>query len=111
MQVIGGFFAGILFGVIGAVLGHVTYSGENYYFESLACAIMWGGIGYMIGVPIGVYILGKRLKRKGSLSGSIFGTTLIVVLCGINPCSELPLDTLAVVLLPVFSSLGYGWID
>lgn len=111
MQMIGGIFLGILFASVGAILGHVTYNGENYYFESLSRAIVWGMIGYTIGVPAGSWFVGKRLKRKGSLSGSIFGAAFIIVLCGINPCPELPLDTLAVVLLPVFASLGYGWID
>jgi hypothetical protein len=75
---------GIVFGLIGALIGGRVLGSDSFGFGALGLAL--GGIivGYPTGIIVGIVLLKKLLHQRGSLPlgilGSIFGAIITLVL-------------------------------
>ncbi len=74
---------GIVFGLVGALIGGKVLGDDSFGFGALGLAL--GGIivGYPIGIIAGIVSIKKILHRRGSLLlgilGSIFGAVITIV--------------------------------
>jgi len=75
---------GILFGVIGALIGGKVLGSDSFGFGALGLAIGGVLIGYPTGIIVGIILIKKILHQQGSLMlgivGSIIGAIITVVL-------------------------------
>ena len=105
---------GIVFGVIGALIGGKVLGGDSVGFGALGLAIGGIIIGYPAGIIIGIILIRKILHQKGSLSlgilGSIIGALVIVVLAeplNLNSNTNL-LFGLFLLSVPTFCLVGFS---
>ena len=74
---------GIVFGLIGALIGGKVLGGDSFGFGALGLALGGIIIGYPTGIIIGIVSIKKILHRRGSLLlgilGSIFGAVITIV--------------------------------
>lgn len=75
---------GIVFAVLGAIIGGRVLGSDSFGFGALGLAIAGIIIGYPAGIIIGIISIKKLLHQKGSLLfgilGSIIGAIIIVLL-------------------------------
>ena len=104
---------GILFGVIGALIGGRVLGADSVGFASLGLAI--GGIlvGYPTGIIVGIVLIKKILHQRGSLLlgivGSIIGAVITMVLAeplNLNSNTNL-LFGVFLLIVPVFCLIGF----
>jgi len=74
---------GIVFGLVGALIGSKVLGGDSFGFGALGLALGGIIIGYPTGIIIGIVSIKKILHRRGSLLlgilGSIFGAVITIV--------------------------------
>jgi len=74
---------GIVFGLVGALIGGKVLGGDSFGFGALGLALGGIIIGYTTGIIIGIVSIKKILHRRGSLLlgilGSIFGAVITIV--------------------------------
>ncbi len=74
---------GIVFGLVGALIGGKVLGGDSFGFGALGLALGGIIIGYPTGIIIGIVSIKKILHRRGSLLlgilGSIFGAVITIV--------------------------------
>ena len=104
---------GILFGVIGALVGGRVLGADSFGFGALGLAI--GGIivGYPTGIIVGIVLIRKVLHQQGSLLlgivGSIIGAVVTMVLAEavhLNSNTNLLFGTFLLI-VPVFCLFGF----
>jgi len=104
---------GILFGVIGALIGGRVLGADSVGFASLGLAI--GGIlvGYPTGIIVGIVLIKKVLHQRGSLLlgivGSVIGAVVTMVLAeplNLNSNTNL-LFGVFLLIVPVFCLIGF----
>ena len=75
---------GIVFGLIGALIGGKVLGGDSFGFGALGLALGGIIIGYPTGIIVGIVSIKKILHQRGSLLlgilGSIIGSVIIVAL-------------------------------
>ena len=73
---------GIVFGLVGALIGGKVLGGDSFGFGALGLALGGIIIGYPTGIIIGIVSIKKILHRRGSLLlgilGSIFGAVITI---------------------------------
>jgi len=104
---------GILFGVIGALIGGKVLGSDSVGFGALGLAIGGVIIGYPAGIIIGIISIKKILHQQGSLLlgilGSIIGAVMIMVLAeplNLNSNTNL-LFGVFFLSVPVFCLVGF----
>ena len=74
---------GIVFGLLGALIGGKVLGGDSFGFGALGLALGGILIGYPTGIIVGIVSIKKILHRRGSLLlgilGSIFGAVITIV--------------------------------
>ena len=74
---------GIVFGLVGALIGGKVLGGDSFGFGALGLALGGIIIGYPTGIIVGIVSIKKILHRRGSLLlgilGSIFGAVITIV--------------------------------
>jgi hypothetical protein len=74
---------GIIFGLVGALIGGKVLGGDSFGFGALGLALGGVIIGYPTGIIVGIVLIKKILHRRGSLLlgilGSIFGAVITMV--------------------------------
>jgi hypothetical protein len=74
---------GIVFGLVGALIGGKVLGGDSFGFGALGLALGGIIIGYPMGIIVGIVSIKKILHRRGSLLlgilGSIFGAVITIV--------------------------------
>jgi len=74
---------GIIFGLVGALIGGKVLGGDSFGFGALGLALGGIIIGYPTGIIVGIVSIKKILHRRGSLLfgilGSIFGAVITIV--------------------------------
>ncbi len=74
---------GIVFGLVGALIGGKVLGGDSFGFGALGLALGGIIIGYPVGIIVGIISIKKILHRRGSLLlgilGSIFGAVITLV--------------------------------
>ncbi|MFC1989339.1 hypothetical protein ACFLVW_02055 [Chloroflexota bacterium] len=74
---------GIVFGLVGALIGGKVLGGDSFGFGALGLALGGIIIGYPTGIIVGIVSIRKILHRRGSLLlgilGSIFGAVITIV--------------------------------
>jgi hypothetical protein len=74
---------GIIFGLVGALIGGKVLGGDSFGFGALGLALGGIIIGYPTGIIVGIVSINKILHRRGSLLfgilGSIFGAVITIV--------------------------------
>ncbi len=75
---------GIVFGLIGALIGGKVLGGDSFGFGALGLALGGIIIGYPTGIIVGIVSIKKILHQRGSLLlgilGSIIGSVIIIAL-------------------------------
>ncbi len=75
---------GIVFGIIGALIGGRVLGGDSVGFGALGLALGGIIIGYPTGIIVGIILIKKILHQRGSLLfgilGSIIGAVIIIAL-------------------------------
>lgn len=75
---------GIVFGLVGALIGGKVLGGDSFGFGALGLALGGIIIGYPTGIIVGIISIKKILHRRGSLLfgilGSIFGAVITIVI-------------------------------
>ncbi len=75
---------GIVFGLIGALIGGKVLGGDSFGFGALGLALGGIIIGYPTGIIVGIVSIKKILHQRGSLLlgilGSIIGSVIIMAL-------------------------------
>ena len=104
---------GIIFGVIGALIGGKVLGSESAGFGALGLAIGGAVIGYPAGIIVGIVSIKKILHQQGSLLlgilGSIIGAVITVVLAlllNLNSNTNL-LFGVFFLSVPVFCLVGF----
>ena len=104
---------GILFAVIGALIGGRALGGDSIGFGALGLAIGGVIIGYPTGIIVGIVSIKKILHQRGSLLlgilGSIIGAVITMVLAeplNLNSNTNL-LFGVFFFSVPVFCLVGY----
>ena len=104
---------GIVFGVIGALIGGKVLGGDSFGFGALGLALGGIIIGYPAGIIVGIVLIKKVLHRRGSLLlgivGSIVGAAVIIGTIGplnLNANTDL-LFGLFLLTVPLFCLLGF----
>ena len=73
---------GIVFGLVGALIGGKVLGGDSFGFGALGLALGGIIIGYPTGIIVGIVSIKKILHRRGSLLfgilGSIFGAIITI---------------------------------
>ncbi len=104
---------GIVFGIIGALIGGKVLGGDSVGFGALGLAL--GGIivGYPTGIIVGIISIKKILHRRGSLLlgilGSIFGAVITIVIAeplNLNSNTNL-LFGVFLLIVPLFCLVGF----
>ncbi len=104
---------GIVFGLLGALIGGKVLGGDSSGFGALGLALGGIIIGYPIGIIIGIVSIKKILHRRGSLLlgilGSIFGAVISIALAEPLNLNSNPNLLFGVFLLsvPVFCLIGF----
>ncbi len=74
---------GIVFGLVGALIGGKVLGSDSFGFGALGLALGGIIIGYPTGIIVGIVSIKKILHRRGSLLlgilGSIFGAVITIV--------------------------------
>ena len=105
---------GIIFGLVGALIGGKILGSDSFGFGALGLAL--GGIlvGYPTGIVVGIVLIKKILHQRGSLLlgilGSILGAIIIIVLTeplNLNSNANL-LFIVFFLSVPLFSMIGYN---
>jgi len=82
-MVIGLGISGIVFGLIGALIGGKVLGGDSFGFGALGLALGGIIIGYPTGIIVGIVSIKKILHQRGSLLlgilGSIIGSVIIAL--------------------------------
>ena len=104
---------GILFGVIGALIGGKVLGSDSFGFGALGLAIGGVLVGYPTGIIVGIILIKKILHQQGSLLlgivGSIIGAVTTVVLTeplNLNSNAKL-LFGVFFLIVPVFCLVGF----
>ena len=105
---------GIIFGLVGALIGGKILGSDSFGFGALGLAL--GGIlvGYPMGIVVGILVIKKILHQKGSLLlgilGSILGAIIAIVLAEPLNLNSNPNLLFGVFFLsvPLFSLIGYN---
>ncbi len=75
---------GIVFGLLGALIGGKVLGGDSFGFGALGLALGGIIIGYPTGIIVGIVLIKKILHQRGSLLlgilGSIIGSVIIIAL-------------------------------
>jgi len=75
---------GIVFGLIGAIIGGKVIGGDSVGFGALGLALAGIMIGYPAGIIVGIVLIKKILHQRGSLLfgilGSIIGAVIVIAL-------------------------------
>jgi len=83
-MVIGLGISGVVFGLIGALIGGKVLGGDSFGFGALGLALGGIIIGYPTGIIVGIVSIKKILHQRGSLLlgilGSIIGSVIIIAL-------------------------------
>ena len=84
LMIIGLGVLGIIFGIIGALIGGKILGGDSFEFGALSLALGGIIIGYSTGIIVGIISIKKILHQQGSLLlgilGSIIGAVISMVL-------------------------------
>ncbi len=104
---------GIVFGLLGALIGGKVLGGDSFEFGALGLALGGIIIGYPIGIIVGIVSIKKILHRRGSLLlgilGGIFGAVITLALAvplNLNSNSNL-LFGVFLLSVPVFCLIGF----
>ena len=104
---------GIVFGIIGALIGGKVLGGDSVGFGALGLAIGGVIIGYPTGIIVGIISIKKILHQKGSLLlgilGSIIGAVITIFLAeplNLNSNTNL-LFGVFFLNVPVFCLIGF----
>lgn len=104
---------GIVFGLLGALIGGKVLGGDSFGFGALGLAL--GGIivGYPTGIIVGIVLIRKILHQRGSLllgiMGGIIGAIVTIVLAEplhLNSNINL-LFVIFLLIVPVFCLVGF----
>jgi hypothetical protein len=83
-ELAGGVVVGLLIAWLGGRLGALAGRGGEAQFADLVGAVLGTFLGYIVGVPAGLSMLGRLLGQHGSLwlalAGSILGGVLVALL-------------------------------
>jgi hypothetical protein len=75
---------GIVFGLVGALIGGRVLGGDSFGFGALGLALGGVLVGYPMGIVVGIILIKRILYQRGSLLlgilGSIFGAVIAVVI-------------------------------
>ena len=75
---------GIVFGLVGALIGGKVLGGDSFGFGALGLTLGGIIIGYPTGIIVGIVSIKKILHRRGSLLlgilGSIFGAVITIAI-------------------------------
>ena len=73
---------GIVFGLVGAIIGGKVLGGDSFGFGALGLALGGVLVGYPTGIIVGIISIRKILHQQGSLLlgilGSIFGAVITI---------------------------------
>lgn len=104
---------GIVFGLIGALIGGKVLGGNSVGFGALGLALAGIIIGYPAGIIVGIVSIKKILHQRGSLllgiSGSIIGSVIVIALAeplNLNSNTGLLFGTF-LLCVPVFCLSGF----
>ena len=104
---------GIVFGLIGALIGGKVLGGNSVGFGALGLALAGIIIGYPAGIIVGIVLIRKILHQRGSLLlgilGSIIGAVIVIALAEplhLNSNTGLLFGTL-LLCVPVFCLSGF----
>ena len=104
---------GIVFGLIGALIGGKVMGGNSVGFGALGLALAGIIIGYPAGIIVGIVSIKKILHQRGSLllgiSGSIIGSVIVLALAeplNLNSNTGLLFGTF-LLCVPVFCLSGF----
>ena len=102
---------GIVFGLVGALIGGKVLGGDSFGFGALGLALGGVLVGYPTGIIVGIISIRKILHQQGSLLlgilGSIFGAVITVVVAEpLNSNTNL-LFGVFFLSVPVFCLVGF----
>ncbi|MCD6599650.1 MAG: hypothetical protein J7L19_03665 [Dehalococcoidia bacterium] len=104
---------GIVFGLIGALIGGKVIGGNSVGFGALGLALASIIIGYPAGIIVGIVLIKKILHQRGSLllgiSGSIIGAVIVIALAeplNLNSNTGLLFGTF-LLCVPIFCLSGF----
>lgn len=105
---------GIVFGVVGALIGGTIVGSDSVGFAALGLAIGGVIIGYPAGIIVGIISIKRIFHQQGSIalgiSGSIVGAVVIMVLAEPLNLNSDPNILFGVFLLgvPIFCLVGFN---
>ncbi|MFC1861342.1 hypothetical protein ACFLYL_03620 [Chloroflexota bacterium] len=104
---------GVAFGIAGVFIGGKVLGGDSVGFGSLGLAIGGIIIGYPAGIIVGLILIKKLLRQRGSLLlgiiGSIIGAVIVIAAAeplNLNSSSTLLFGTF-LLSVPIFCLLGF----
>lgn len=107
-QAVGGAALGYLLFLVGGATGVAIHCPRGEVNEAWSKVCIWALVPYVIGVALGVYLVGKLLKQKGSLRLTLLGSIVggFGVYLALLASQQGALCLLISILPPVFSTLG-----